>query len=197
VRRRIVYRPSSMATSTSRAAPVLALLLVMLGSCGTLNSAAGLQGDLVPPAATNVSGATEAEALEQVQRKLVEVLLFTEWRRPLSGANLIVSVLLVIAGVALLRRRPTAIWWTTQAGIANGMLAVGECAAQLVSLRERWNEIVSVAPEHRELGAGIANDAIGVVVVVAVVRILLYVFVVWRVRRPDVRAMANRSSAPE
>ncbi len=172
-----------------RALGLLAILLVMLGSCGTVGGALGLEVNPIPRAADAVSGGGEDDAAEQAGRKAIEVLLLSEWRRPLAGANLVVSTLLVVAGVSLLRRRPTAIWWTTQACLANGLLAVAEGVTQTLSLRERWNEIVHLSPAHADVGLSTANETAQAIVVAAAIRLALYAFLIWRVRRADVRGV--------
>jgi hypothetical protein len=148
----------------------------------------GLESEPVLPPADEVDGASAEQAAEQAQRKAFEVVLLSKWRKPIAGANLLASILLVIAAVTLLRRRPTAIWWTTQAGIANALYSLAEAGTQAASLQERWGEIVAIAPAHRAVGEAAASDVARVVIAVLVVRLVLYTAIVWRARRPDVRA---------
>ena len=174
-----------------RALFLLVVLLVTLGSCGAAGGALAVRLDSIPPPATTHAEGSDEEAFEMASRRVVEAWLSAKLRKPLAAANVIVSVLLLVAASALVRRRATGVWWTTQAALANVALAIAETTTSALALRDAWGEIVAMTPERPDQGLAAATESAQVLGMVLLVRIAMYGWIVWRVRRPDVRALLS------
>jgi hypothetical protein len=155
-----------------------------------------MQSELVLPAPPALSEeATEEELLEVQNLRIVDVLVRSSVRKALAGVNLVVSLLLVVAGVSLLRRRPTAIWWTVQASIANGLFAMADTAAQAHVLSTHWAEIVAGVPPG--MHAGTVTLVVQQLGLALVLRAAVYGYVWFRVRRPDIRRFLAQHAREE
>ena len=71
---------------------------------------------------------------------------------------------------------------------------VGAAATSALALRDAWGEIVEMTPERPEQGLAAATESAQVLGMVLLVRIAMYGWIVWRVRRPDVRALLSAAS---
>jgi hypothetical protein len=182
----------------------LMLGLLVLGSCGIRNGARELT--LSPTEARpQVDGATaEVEAAAQASAEaLVQARYNAPLRRPLAATNIVVSVLLLLGGGMLLARRPTAVWMITQACWANLVWTAGQASSQLVQIvrtRERLIELIGKELDARLAAEGSDQASLGwlqashvlvlygaIIVAYAALRCFLYVWLMRRARRPDIR----------
>lgn len=175
--------------------------MMLLSLLGMLGIYAGLH-ELSDSARPDIDAPEGLEEEEQAQfafnEAFFEVRSQDPNRRALGAANVLVSVLLIVASFMLTARRVSAIWWVTQGAIANILFVVVETIsslAHIVGAQEvlmpairRW-----VAAQGQPTGD---DTAMGVLVVIyvslvvsALVRIAFLLFVLWRGRRSDVRAV--------
>jgi hypothetical protein len=188
--------------SGARALILVSSLAFVLGNCGAMRSCAALRpGPEPPPTLTTThQNAAESAAYTAFSTELTTALLKPAHRRLASAANLAVSVLLVLAASVLLLRRQTGVWWLTQAALANVAWTIGDCVSFGVALRAAPNidraylayaaAAGQLPPETlRELartGPGFTDVALVLYIAGACASGLLYAFLFWRVRRPDV-----------
>jgi hypothetical protein len=138
---------------------------------------------LVPVSSTE---AGDDEDQRRANMAVVDAVLRSPYRKPVAAADALVSALLLWAGIALFRRRKTAKWWVTQASLANGLLVIVEAVTQWLSIDTHWDDILGSDPE---VGLAAANAALSTLVLTAVARLALYLWIIWRVRRPDIQAV--------
>ncbi|MFW6049688.1 MAG: hypothetical protein ACODAU_00860 [Myxococcota bacterium] len=176
----------------SRRRPLILLgLLVVMGSCGVAKGAQNVASG--PPGADFVAPAEDAEMAE-VQEELARFA--PPLRRPLAAANVVVSVLLLVAAWAVATGRSTRTWWVTQAALANSVWTGLDGGAQLFALldaRERLAPLLERALQTPEGGPspppwlqdGSTVIYMGAVLVVlhALVRLGLYGLAIWLARR--------------
>lgn len=188
--------------SGARALVLVSSLAFVLGNCGAMRSCAALRSPTLPPPALSSTHQNEAEstAYAAFATTLTTALLKPAHRRLASAANLAVSVLLVLAASMLLLRRPSGVWWLSQAAFANLAWTVGDGISFAVALQASsgvdraylaYAQAAGQLPADtlRELarnGPGFTDIALILYLAGAVASGLLYVFLVWRVRRPDV-----------
>ena len=172
---------------------VLALALTLLGSCGASSGVSQLVEGGGPGGVA--SGGLEAET----QQRLAEALADPR-ARPLAMANLVVSALLLLAGAALLLRRRTAVWWVTQASLANGLWVVLGAASALEHLYATKAEllplfvfVVQETASSPEAPPGPLPEAdvlfsftVATLLVGALARIAVYIGLAVIVRRPSI-----------
>lgn len=189
-----------------RSALRVAFLASLLGSCG----AAGGLGQLEAPAAgvsdegpldtTASQGREEARAANRVLWELVNQ---DPLRRVMGASNALLSGLMIVAAVMLFRRRPSAIWWLTQAALANSLfilaralaaaLRIHALAPRLTSTMAAYLAATTPDPQaNAELtGAAFANAMLVMMLAMpvlwALVDVALHLGVAWRARRADVR----------
>lgn len=161
----------------------LSVLLIGVGSCGSVSGLVEMQVDPFLPVQSAEEGDNEKE--RQAQLLVVDAIVRSPYRKPVAAADAIVSMLLLWSGIALFRRRKTASWWVTQATLANGLMVVVEAITQWLAIDSRWEEIVGVDPD---VGIGAANAALTTLAVTTAARLGLYLWILYRIRRPDVRA---------
>lgn len=194
----------------SRAIVVLAVILIFAGSCGIGNAVTGLTTDAVVPAAPVPTGASPEldEASAAVQRELARAALEAPYRRPLGAANLVVSAMLIVGGIMLFTRRPSAPWWITQAAVANILWRVGHSSSYLYQLERnadalrgafaRQRQAIEVTPDAQAWM--LFTDALVPTMIMhaalSAIPVALWVWVIWRVRRDDVRAVLGAPRAP-
>ncbi len=168
----------------------VAFLLTMLGTCGVSRGAAGLMAGHPPepPLDSIPKDAADAQALAQVLAQWQKVLYRDRARRPLAAANVVVSVLLIVASGALTLRRSSALWWVRQAIVANSLwilISGGAAVAAVVRARATF--------------AGALETQVGHLILVqtfgSILNLALHLVVDWRARRPDIRAFLDEEVA--
>lgn len=187
---------------------LLAVVLTLVGSCGVVQGVGGVSAGRPPmDEVGQVEGERPAveEAAESSARALVQTLWESPLRRPLAAANVVVSILLLVAAMTLLMRRASAIWWVTQAAIANVLWTVvhtGSQIAQLLGARERLVALFEREIEARLSGAETEQLPwqhgsqqlwlyVALFVAFGLARIAIYGWVTRRARRPDVRELVD------
>ena len=160
-------------------------MLTTLGSCGLASGVTELSGERVLPPAATGEATTDVERMERSNQRVIELLLSSPYRRPLSAANVMVSLLLLATVVQLIRRSGSTIWWVTQAALANGLLAVVETATQVWQLTTRWQEATGGGSQSGLTATLGVMPGLGMLLAM---RLLVYGWILWRVRRPDIRA---------
>ena len=197
-----------------RAAGLLTTVMLVVGTCGSMEGAQAVLTDAPPlPAPVPVDGdsASRDDAAEAVARRLRETLHHAPYRAPLSAAQLLVSVLLLVAMGLLMARRTTAPWWITQAVIANVLWTVASGASRVWALAADYRHIATyygqeAVAENAENGAGselvqtLDGEGRATVLMVQVgialgIHLLLFAWIGWRARRPDIRAMLEDQTA--
>ena len=200
-------RPPS-SDGARRAAGLLTTVMLVVGTCGSLEGAQAVINDPPPlPAPVPVDGETASrdDAAEAVTRRLRETLHRAPYRAPLSAAQLIVSALLLVAMALLIARRNTAPWWITQAVIANVLWTIASGASRVWALASDYQHIASfygqeAVAEKAENGAAaelvqtLDGEGRATVLMVQVgialgVHLLLFAWIGWRARRPDIQAI--------
>jgi hypothetical protein len=161
----------------------LSVILVTLGSCGAATGLVQMQTAPHLPIGSAVDEEDEAERMAQLM--VIDSVLRSPYRKPVAAGDALVSLLLLYAGFSLFRRRETALWWVTQAAFANALVVIVDAATQWYAIDSHWDDIVGPDPD---VGLVAANAALFTVVLTGVVRLGIYIWVFWRVRRPDVRA---------
>jgi hypothetical protein len=188
-----------------RAVLTLALLCFGLGSCGFLRAWSDIEGARVEvsvgpgrrPERTDVVQASEAFA-----RTLAAARTADAHRRFFLWSNLIASALLIVSWMILLRRRPTAVWWVTQAALANLLWTLGDAVSAVVSYLARAEPLDRTFLAYARalevagrLEPGSTAQLEGVrtavmlsmaAVVAATVNSAVYAWMLWRIRRADV-----------
>ena len=188
--------------SGARALVLVSSLAFVLGNCGAMRSCAALSSPTTAPQAFGTEHQTEAElkAYEEFANGLTSALVKPAHRRAVSAANLVVSMLLLVGASMLLLRRPSGVWWLSQAALANIVWTVGDSVSFAAALRGgtsidraylAYAEAARQLPPEtlRELahgGPGFSGVALTLYVMGGVLAVLLYLFLFWRVRRPDV-----------
>lgn len=185
----------------SRSLLWLSIMVTTLGTCGVGNGINGLQdqpfgqGQVVPAA----EDPTSEEAVQATQQALADALNAMPHRRALAAANIVVSVLLFIAGIRLLSRRKSALWWTSQATVANGLWTLWEGAAQVLQIHASQTRLAEVfnaqieAQMQEQPGAGQSISGhqlvwlyVGIFIVYALLRVAMYAWLAWVVRRSTI-----------
>jgi len=163
---------------------MLAMVLTTLGSCGTVTGLIGVQMDPYVPVGEATDDATDEENLAQARDLVADAVLRSPYRKPLAGANVVVSILLFWAGFSLIRRRKTATWWVSQGALANAFLVLVESGAQWHAITSHWEEIVGW---NAEIGLTAGNTFLVTLAVTTVMRLAVYAWILWRVKRPDLQ----------
>ncbi|MDH5492110.1 MAG: hypothetical protein OEY14_09155 [Myxococcales bacterium] len=180
-----------------------ALLWVALGL--TLSGSCGISSGLSPFVNEGQAEITP-ESEEEAQLSRLSEAMLDPRARAIAAANLVVSALLLIASSMLLLRRSSAIWWVTQAVAANCVWIALSASSMLAHLRDAEPEIVSIFMAMMETSEGDAEPAaiqagaeilfsitLLVVVIGGLVRILVHLLLLYRARRPDLRALLGAS----
>lgn len=186
----------------------LSLGMTFLGIMGAGKSVMGLGSTQAIAVDPSVPPATA-----ELTRRGVQMWLESPTRRAATVANLIVSGLLVVAGMLLTLRRSSAGWWTAQALLANLLFTAGDTAATLLFLRGSSAELVplieryigeqsqlagaaadlSAAPTPGQFLMTLGGLAVGYGAMMGLIYALL-----WRVsRRADVRRFLDESAVRE
>lgn len=189
----------------ARATFIAAAVSVLVGISGTSRSVTALftPPQVVSPEAGERTSVAMSQAMDEFATVLAEYDRTAE-RRALTGANALVSALLFIAGVNLWRRRPTAIWWMTQAALANLAYTAIDVSLLLYRIHHSPRFVGALSTW---VNATMSNDAARngthapslsqvnivtfatiAIVVSGVLRGLVYLWLYWRTRRNDVRA---------
>lgn len=198
----------------ARATFIAAAISVLVGISGTSRSVTALftPQPVVSAEAGDRTSVAMSQAMDEFATALAEYDRTAE-RRALTGANALVSALLFLAGVHLWRRQPTAVWWMTQAALAN-LLYTGIDVALLlyrihhsprfVGALSRWvnatmtNDAAQHGTHPLSLSqVDIVSFATIAIVVSGVLRGLVYLWLYWRTRRNDVRAFIAQPRVSE
>ncbi len=163
----------------------LSVILIGVGSCGTVSGLVEMQFDPVIPTST-AEGSAESQAQEEANLAVVDAVLRSPYRKPVAAADALVSALLLFAGMSLFRRRKTASWWVTQAALANALLVIVEASTQWLAIDAHWDDILGSDPE---VGLAAGNAALSTLLITGLARLALYLWMIWRVRRPDIQAV--------
>lgn len=148
------------------------------------------------------TSSAESSGIEESTRALEEVLTQSPYRTPISVANGVVSVLLMLAAGALFLRRSSAPWWALQACVGNALWCVADgisfCATMLAAMPTLvpiFNREI-VAKSGAEAPPFDATQVIWVYLtfftLYTLARVAMYSWIVWRVRRPDVRELLSK-----
>jgi hypothetical protein len=202
--------------SGARAVLTVALLCFALGSCGVVRAWGELEGARAEVSVGPGRRPERAEVLqasEAFARTLAAARTGDAHRRFFLWANLVVSGLLLVAWVNLLRRRPTAVWWVTQAAVANLAWTVGDAASAVMAYTSRASSLdrtflayARALEDAGRLEPGSVAQLEGVrsaaalstaAVLAAALSSALYAWLVWRVRRPDVAEALGGRDADE
>jgi len=184
----------------------IAFAVSLLGSCGAVNGLSQL-GD-TPMAADagplDTSGdAASREAAVAANDILLDLVRRDPLRRVFGAANVVLSILLVVAGAVLTMRRQAAIWWVTQATLANSLFILAQTLAIMRRIHELAPSLAPAldayvratapepAPDGGDLGMVMTFMMMAVPALWGLFRIAVHVGVAWRARRPDVRALLS------
>ena len=137
---------------------LVALLLTAVGSCGLSH---GVR-DLSPPpdaeVATGGHDNAELDAASQASAQaLFDVLESDPNRSALGASNVVVSLLLIWAGISLVSRRSQSLWWVRQAIWGNALWSAIDTASQIWQIFREFDRVAAafsaeVAVRSRELG---------------------------------------------
>ena len=180
---------------------------MLIGTCGAGNAVRGLSQhaipDVVVPAEPNENLSLHS-AREALYRGFIEVAATTPGRKVLDAANLMASALFIAASFVLLRRRSSAVWWTTQALIANALWAIANVAtvSMHVSRHAKQVGVLIDAVIHAQeallpvakrtpadmVPAGVDIIHVGLFFFVAavVLQVLFFLFVGRSINRPEI-----------
>lgn len=183
---------------------LVALLLTAVGSCGLSH---GVR-DLGPPPDAEVAvGGHDNAALDAASQAsaqaLFEVLESDPNRSALGASNIVVSLLLIWAGISLVSRRPQALWWVRQAAWGNGLWSAADTASQVWQLFREFDRVAAAFSEEvtlrsRELGpeadpALTGGHLVWFLVIVflgiGTLRVLAYGWFLWRIRKEDIQEL--------
>ncbi len=187
---------------------LVALMLTMVGTCGLTYGGQELAPPMDPSELEAMGdGSATSVAAEASAMALMEVLQGDPNRRALGVANMMVSAMLVIGGLMLVWRRESAPWWVRQAIYANMLWTVVQCGSQCAQLLDESTRLAVVFGEEisarsNELqGEGPApfggSQMVWFLVIVFVglglLRLLGYVWFLWRIKRPDIMSLFQRA----
>lgn len=162
----------------ARATLVLSMALSFLGICGLFWAYVHVR--MTPNDIDMV-----AREMPVAQRELTVAQLESPLLRGVQIGNLLASALLLFSSVLLTVRRRTALWWTHQALLANGLYTVAN-AAGLIWFTYGHQELVD------NLGGGPLGLQALVIAFFGLVMLTVYL-VLFRVsRRQDVQAFVAR-----
>lgn len=192
-----------MSMPGAKATLFLSVTMTMLGIWGVVIGYGQLTA---PPAEPEATSELSAEALEAVGT-LQEQMRVAPATRALAAANLLASALMVIGSFLLTARRPSAIWWATQALWANIAYALAAMVGHIALLFQLAPELERVfvllsaaqpmepgAPDPAEIAGMLPAAGAGFVVLLTLVTLAVY-FVLMRIsRRADVRGFVAREA---
>lgn len=112
----------------ARAALSTSILLTLLGFFGILQGQSQFIRSADPPGIDTVLTSLEKTLPEH--REDAERILRAQWkseaRRPIAFANIVASAMLIIGSFLLIARRKSALWWITNAVVANCLVIGGQ-----------------------------------------------------------------------
>lgn len=197
----------------ARASFIAAAISMVVGLSGTSRS----MGTLFTPQHVTVreTGSSEPVVMTRALDELGSVLDEydrTPERRALMGANVLVSALLFVAGFHLWRRRKNAIWWMTQASLANLVYTGADVLLNILRMHHSPRFVhalggfVNAAMEAQAQRnrtdvlslsqVDVVTFATIAIVVGGCLRALVYVWLFWRVRLNDIRTFVAAPEAP-
>jgi hypothetical protein len=187
---------------TARVVLLSTLVMLASGSCGAANGIGGLQAETPTAVGDEVLDVEAASAATAAA--MMETLYRAPLRRALATANIVASMLLIVAAALLLSRRSTAPWWVGQATLANTVLVVGDGASKVAQLwidRDSLSRVFDQEIALRLAAEGSSRDEVPLegghylgllvagIIGYAVVWAAIYLWIGWRIRRPDVAAL--------
>lgn len=112
----------------ARAALSTSIILTLLGFFGILQGQSQFVRSADPPGIDAVL--TSIEKTIPQHRTDAERILRAQWtsdaRRPIAFANIVASAMLIIGSFMLIARRKSALWWITNAIVANCLVIGGQ-----------------------------------------------------------------------
>lgn len=193
----------------SRLVLVVTLAMSLVGACGL---GAGTRAMSPPADVDDLSrGPLSSEvdlAAERGAVALKEALESDPNRSLLGASNVVVSGMLMLAALFLMMRRSTAIWWARQALIGNAVWTGLQTLSQVWRILAQEDALEGVFREELQLraaeagaGAELANSGEAIVVTVVFIigfmgciRVLGYLWALWRLGRPDIREFLGNSN---
>jgi hypothetical protein len=198
-----VYAPRLVRPTVqqARAALFVSICMTVLGTCGVGNGVAGANQTSLPappPPPAEGEPPRELDVFEAAQSApLYEVLWESPYRRPIAGANVVVSAMLLVGSFLLTFRRPSALWWLRNAIAANVLWALVNFAHTAVRLLAPGPELYARMEAHARTYESLGDALDGRIVVIqavvmagvaAIVSAALHLAIAWRAHRPDIRA---------
>lgn len=192
----------------SRALVVIAAVVMAFGTCGAGNGYVGFteEGAVEPPRILPADASLEVvEASEALSTALARTARDAPARRALDAANIVVSLMFLVGGVLLILLRRSAPWWVTQAAIANILWTcahttshvwqLATSATELRRLLRRLAEAMAADPSIRDQSLPIDELTITIAMRIglALILILVYAWILWRIRRPDIAMVLDEA----
>ncbi len=185
---------------------LISTLQVVLGTCGVVNSGGEL-ADPRPPAPKQAL--PESPTNEEVDQAIATLVSQAPFRPALVVAKLLVSGLLLVAGLAWTTQRISAPMWTAQAAIGNFLWSLASTASdvgQTLAHRARFitlfrSRVASLLSDgdgtplgHQDVSEiTLLTSYLGGIVLFGLVRCGFYMWLFFRARREDlVNLLAER-----
>ena len=183
---------------------LVAVVVMLTGTCGVGNGAGGLmEGETaeVPRMLPDGASLEVVEATDALNEALARSARDAPFRRPLAAANVVVSAMLLVGGILLSLLRRSGPWWVTQAVIANILWTCANATSHIWQLQANSGELrrllraltraMESDPELREgrLPFDELTLTIAMRVGLALIAIAVYLWMGWRVRRPDIEGV--------
>lgn len=159
------------------------MVLSLLGTCGAQHGVADLSEI---DRSADVDEAEDAQV--KVRMELSNTLLTDPRRRPLGAANVLVSLMLVVAAFMLSARHRTALWWLRNAMAANVLVIIASVASHVATLYANENALLPVLasaldPPDLEAAPGALFVAAAGVILTACINMSFHLYVAWRAHR--------------
>ena len=188
----------------AKATLLLSVLMTMMGTSGMVMGYVQLGLDARQVEAAPGEAPLPEELRAEAQAIQDEIRASTV-PQAVGAGNIVVSLLLVIASFLLTARHASALWWTSQALIANVFYAVGAGAAQVWQIQQWGARLTALfvatadeggqfTPEQVQSLEALPTFGSCLAVVVPLLTCIVY-GVLWRIsRRPTVRAFVLREN---
>ncbi len=159
------------------------MVITLLGTCGAQHGIADFS-----QTSREIDVDDFDDPQEKVRVELSNTLLEDPRRRPLGAANVVVSLMLVVAAFLLSARRATALWWLRNAIVANVLVIIASVVSHVMQLYANQNALLPVLaealdPPNLEAAPGALTVAVVGVVMTAALNVLFHLFVTWRAHR--------------
>lgn len=171
----------------ARAALSTSIILTLLGFFGILQGQSQFVRAADPPGIDAVL--TSLEKTIPAHRDDAERVLRAQWaseaRRPIAFANIVASAMLIVGSFLLIARRKSALWWITNAIIANCLVIAGQ-------LWDRFQILFAMSGVDAELLHQLRDFWI----FSTLLNLILHLGVLYLVRREKVSAYAESEGPP-